>query len=61
MGTIVNPFTPCGGVVDICNAIRVVLTSISTFQAHFIDISAYSTLGWLFVYVVYTNQGILVQ
>jgi len=51
----------CGYVVDIFNAISVVFTSISTFQSHFIDISTYSTLGWLFMYVFYKAQGILVQ
>ena len=59
--TTVKALKLCGYVVDIFNAISVVFTSISTFQAHFIDISTYSTLGWLFMYVFYKDQGKLVQ
>ena len=59
--TIVNALTLCGYVVDIFNAISVVFTSISTFRAHFIDISTLSTLGWLFIYVFFTDQGKQVQ
>ena len=59
--TIVNALAIRGYVVDIFNAISVVFSSISTFQAHFIDLSTYSTLGWLFMYVFYKGQGKLVQ
>jgi hypothetical protein len=55
LATIIHALTPCGHVVDICNVICAVFRYISTFQAHFIDISTYSTLGWLFMYVFYTN------
>ena len=59
--TIVNALALCGYVVDTFNAISVVFSSISTFQAHFIDLSTYSALGWLFMYVFYKDQGKLVQ